>query len=98
MNSYSQGLMTLADRVAAQGWPGPLIVTEMGALGLFACLAEMKTPTLTGQWQTNSTAWGAPIEPSSGRKAQLLDLYLGALEGKVQGRLPFLWGNKQEVS
>lgn len=41
MNSYSQGLMTLADRVAAQGWPGPLIVTEMGALGLFACLAEM---------------------------------------------------------
>ena len=75
--------MSIADRVAKQGWTGPLIVSEMGP---------------PGEWQVQKTSWGAPIEPTSEEKAVFLDKYLTAVESKVQGTCPFIWGQKQEVT
>jgi len=83
VNSYGDGLLTLAARVRAQGWSGPLIVTELGALG---------------QWQAAKTPWGAAIEPTSTEKAARLRRYLAALAPETGGQLLFLWGHKQEVT
>src|ERR1043165_7940434 len=81
VNSYGDGLLTLAPRVRGQGWTGPLLVTEIGALG---------------QWQAPMTPWRAALEPSSTEKAARLRRYLQALEPDTQGQLLFLWGHKQE--
>jgi hypothetical protein len=83
VNSYGDGLTTLAGRVRAQGWQGPLVATEIGALG---------------QWQAGKTAWGAAFEPTSSEKAARLRRYLPALEADTVGQLLFLWGHKQEVT
>jgi hypothetical protein len=83
VNAYGDGLMTLAGRVRNQGWRGPLVVTELGALG---------------QWQAAKTPWGAALEPSSTEKAARLRRYLPALERDTIGQLLFLWGHKQEVT
>jgi hypothetical protein len=83
VNAYGDGLMSLAARVRAQGWHGPLIATEVGALG---------------QWQAGKTAWGAALEPTSSDKAARLRRYLAALEADTVGQLLFLWGHKQEVT
>lgn len=83
VNSYGEALPSLPDRVRAQGWKGPLIVTEMGPLG---------------QWQAPRTPWGAAIEPSSDEKAALLSRWFSALQPKVQGYIMFYWGQKQEVT
>ncbi|MFD2032145.1 hypothetical protein ACFSKM_20940 [Ancylobacter dichloromethanicus] len=48
LNSYGDALYTVAERSRKQGWDGPIIVTELGALG---------------QWQAARTPWGAPFEP-----------------------------------
>ena len=83
VNSYGEALPSLPGRVRAQGWTGPLIVTELGPLG---------------QWQARRTAWNAAIEPSSDEKALLLGRWMDALKGQVQGRIVFYWGQKQEVT
>lgn len=83
VNSYGPALPSLAARVRAQGWRGPLLVTELGPLG---------------QWQAGKTPWGAAIEPSSTEKAALLRRYLGALMPATQGQFVFYWGQKQEVT
>ncbi|HEX6957963.1 MAG TPA: glycosyl hydrolase [Ferrovibrio sp.] len=83
VNSFGEALASLPDRVRAQGWTGPLIVTELGALG---------------QWDARRTDWGAPVEPSSDEKAVLLSRYLTALMPRTQGQLVFYWGQKQEVT
>lgn len=83
VNSYGDALPSLPDRVRAQGWTGPLVVTEMGALG---------------QWAAPRKDWGAAVEPDSGRKAALLAEYLGVLAPKTQGQIVFYWGQKQEVT
>lgn len=83
VNSYGEALPSLPDRVRAQGWKGPLIVTEMGPLG---------------QWQAPRTPWGAAIEPSSDEKAAMLSRWFSALQPKVQGYIVFYWGQKQEVT
>ncbi len=83
VNSYGEALHSVPDRVRAQGWKGPLLITEMGPLG---------------QWQAPRTAWGAPVEPTSGEKAVLLARIFAALEGKTQGEIVFYWGQKQEVT
>jgi hypothetical protein len=83
VNAYGDGLLTLPARARDQGWPGPLLVTEMGALG---------------QWQAGKAVWGAALEPTSTEKAVRLRRYLAALEPDTAGQLLFLWGHKQEVT
>lgn len=83
VNSYGEALHTVPDRVRAQGWKGPLVITEMGPLG---------------QWAAQRTNWGAPIEPTSGEKAVLLARALEHLRDKTQGQIVFYWGQKQEVT
>lgn len=83
LNSYGDALPSLVTRARAQGWTGPIIVTELGVVG---------------QWQVPTTPWGAPIEPTSTTKAALLDRYLGAVEAAGAGDIAFLWGQKQEVT
>ena len=50
VNSYGDALETLPARVRADGWTGPIVVTEMGAMG---------------QWQAPRRPWGAAVEPTS---------------------------------
>lgn len=83
VNSYGDALPSVPERVRAQGWKGPLVVTEMGAIG---------------QWQAQRKPWGAMIEPSSTAKAALLRAYLSALGPATQGQILFYWGQKQEVT
>ena len=75
----------LQQRIADSGWDGPYMVTEWGA---------------TGHWETDSTAWGAPVENTSAVKA---DLYRSRYENAMivdttqfVGSYVFLWGQKQE--
>lgn len=83
INAYGDSLLTIIPRARAQGWTGPIVVTEMGALG---------------QWEAPKTPWGAPIEPTSTEKADRMQRYLTALKAQKVGALPFYWGQKQEVT
>jgi hypothetical protein len=83
INSYGDALPSVPERVRAQGWKGPIVVTEMGAIG---------------QWQAQRKPWGAMIEPSSTAKAALLRGYLQALAPATEGQILFYWGQKQEVT
>ncbi len=83
LNSYGDALYSAASRARAQGWEGPIVITELGAVG---------------QWQAAQAPWGAPFEPSSTQKAIQLRRYLKALEGEEVGTIVFLWGSKQEVT
>ena len=76
-------LPSVPQRVRAQGWRGPIIITEMGA---------------EGQWQAPSKPWGASIEPSSTEKAARLRRYLKSLVPATEGQILFYWGQKQEVT
>lgn len=64
LNSYGDALYSVTARAREQGWKGPIIVTELGALG---------------QWQAATAPWGAPFEPTSTQKAIQLRRYLKAL-------------------
>jgi hypothetical protein len=75
----------LPQRIDDAGWDGPYMITEWGA---------------TGHWETDTTAWGAPIENNSSVKA---DLYRSRYETaiasdstQIVGSYVFLWGQKQE--
>ena len=83
VNSYGDALLDLPDRVRAQGWRGPLIVTELGA---------------EGQWQAGVKPWGAAVELTSTDKAARLRRYLHELAPKTAGQILFYWGQKQEVT
>ena len=83
INSYGDALPSVPARVRAQGWTGPLVITEMGAIG---------------QWQAARKPWGAAIEPTSTQKAALLRGYLKALGPATAGQILFFWGQKQEVT
>lgn len=83
VNSYGDALLDLPTRVRAQGWRGPLIVTELGA---------------EGQWQAGKTPWGAAVELTSTEKAARLRRYLHELAPKTAGQILFYWGQKQEVT
>jgi len=75
----------LGDIIRSSGYTGPLLVTEWGA---------------TGYWEVPETAWGAPIENHSSKKADLyLNRYQNAITAQAQqvmGSFVFLWGHKQE--
>lgn len=83
INSYGDAVPSVPARARAQGWTGPLILTELGAIG---------------QWQAPKTEWGAAIEPTSTRKAALLEKQLSAIGADSAGQILFLWGWKQEVT
>ncbi|MCK0207591.1 glycosyl hydrolase [Starkeya koreensis] len=83
LNSYGDALYSAPSRAREQGWRGPIVITELGALG---------------QWQAARAPWGAPFEPSSTQKAIQLRRYLKALEDAQAGAIVFLWGQKQEVT
>jgi len=83
VNSYGEALPSLPGRVRAQGWKGPLLVTEIGPMG---------------QWQAPRKPWGAAMEPSSTRKADLMRPLLAAIAPATQGQILFFWGQKQEVT
>jgi len=83
LNSYGDAILSLHDRARAQGWKGPIVVTELGAIG---------------QWQTGKTPWGAAFEPTSTDKAANLRRYLHETKRQSLGQILFLWGQKQEVT
>ncbi len=83
INSYGDALPSVPERVRAEGWNGPIVVTEMGAIG---------------QWQAQRKPWGASIEPTSTQKAAMLRGYLRALAPATAGQVLFYWGQKQEVT
>ncbi|MEP9351094.1 glycosyl hydrolase [Xanthobacter sp. KR7-225] len=83
VNSYGEGALSAPSRARAEGWSGPLLLTEMGA---------------QGHWDAPLTPWGARLEPTSSQKADRLRRYLAAAEHAAAGALPFLWGQKQEVT
>lgn len=83
VNSYGGALYTIGPRAREQGWTGPVVVTEAGALG---------------HWQAARTPWGAPFELTSTQKAIEFRRYLKSLNEQSVGALVFFWGQKQEVT
>jgi hypothetical protein len=83
VNTYGDAAPSLPDRLRAQGWTGPVVVTELGAIG---------------QWQAATTPWGAAMEPTSTEKAARLETYLATLRPRTAGQILFFWGQKQEVT
>ncbi len=79
------GLFGLPEALSNLGLTMPLMVTEWGT---------------KGHWEVSSTAWGAPLEPTSTAKAQRFwDGYqqvLAPMAGQLIGNYAFLWGQKQE--
>lgn len=83
INGYGDGLLSAVDRARAQGWTGPVVLAEIGP---------------QGHWDAARAAWGAPIEPTSTRKAERMRSYLAAARSDSAGAIPLLWGHKQEVT
>ncbi|MFG1477721.1 glycoside hydrolase family 2 TIM barrel-domain containing protein [Xanthobacter sp. V4C-4] len=83
VNGYGDGLLTSVARARAQGWSGPVVLTEMGALG---------------HWEAPKTPWGARFEPTSSAKADQMRRYLTSANHAGIGTIVFLWGQKQEVT
>lgn len=66
------------------GWNKAYILTELGA---------------AGPWEMRSTNWGAPIEPGSTKKAELIENYLNLSQqdsSMCLGSYAFYWGKKYE--
>ncbi len=84
VNAYG-GMGSLASRLEEQGYDGPFLVTEWGALG---------------PWEGGNAPWGAPIEMTSHEKAEfaLGNYYrtVAAHEDRCLGSYVFVWGQKQE--
>ncbi len=73
-------------RVMAPFWKGPLMITEWG---------------INGPWEAREkTTWGAPVEPTSSKKAALYrERYQKIMEldpGRTMGSFLFYWGEKEE--
>lgn len=68
-------------------WEGPFLITEWG---------------INGPWESEFTAWGAPIENTSTKKAeQYLGMYQTSMpvnNPRFLGSCIFYWGQKQEVT
>lgn len=75
----------LPRKLEAAQWRGPYVVTEWGP---------------TGHWESPETRWGAAIEDTASRKAELLvERYARVIEADAAqglGSYVFLWGQKQE--
>lgn len=68
-------------------WDGPFLVAEWGTLG---------------PWESDITAWQAPVENTSSKKAELLrKMYAADLpvhNPRCLGALAFYWGHRQEAT
>ncbi|WP_373057099.1 glycoside hydrolase family 2 TIM barrel-domain containing protein [Zunongwangia sp. H14] len=65
-------------------WDGPYVISEWG---------------LNGPWEAKKTSWGAPVEQTSTKKAELLKgrYHSGAINNEAcLGSFYFYWGIKQE--
>lgn len=87
VNAYG-GAASVPERLLAQGYNGPYMITEFGPLG---------------HWEGPSTEWGAPIEQPSHQKAMFYaNSYRLGVEserpGRCLGSFAFLWGHKQETT
>jgi len=85
INSYA-GLGSLSKRLKEAEFRRPYVVTEFGP---------------AGHWEVAKTAWGAPVEPTSTKKAETyLANYQAAVQGQAAclGAYVFLWGHKQEAT
>jgi hypothetical protein len=78
-------LFDLRKRLEASRFEEPFMVTEWGAIGY---------------WEVEETAWGAPVEMTSSKKAEtFLRGYrevLAKIDHQLLGSYVFLWGQKQE--
>ncbi len=86
VNTYGDAVLSLGERLRAQGWTKPVIISELGPVG---------------QWQVARTSWGAPVEPTSTQKAATMKTLYDAASRTVPnllGIFPFYWGDKQEQS
>lgn len=85
VNAYG-GASGAARAARDAGWTKGFVLTEFGP---------------TGHWEVPSTPWGAPIEPSSFKKAAGYYATIELLEEEDDiclGSYAFLWGQKQEVT
>ena len=65
-------------------WNGPYVITEWG---------------VNGPWEEEATSWGAPIQNTSSKTAEILeDRYNSEVmkHKNCLGSIVFFWGNKQE--
>jgi exo-beta-1,3-glucanase (GH17 family) len=78
-------LFALPEMLAATEFDAPFMVTEWGAVGY---------------WETEKTAWGAPLEKTSTEKADVFwrgyTEKLAAVADNLIGSYAFVWGQKQE--
>jgi hypothetical protein len=85
VNAYS-GASGAARAVKASGWKKPFVLTEFGP---------------QGHWEVAKTSWGAPVEPTSQKKAAsyyAAQSLLSEDKDICLGSYVFLWGQKQEVT
>lgn len=85
VNAYS-GASGAARAVKASGWKKPFVLTEFGP---------------QGHWEVPKTSWGAPVEPTSQKKASsyyAAQSLLSEDKDICLGSYVFLWGQKQEVT
>lgn len=85
INSFG-GINDLQNRMQALSflWNGPYVISEWG---------------INGPWEEKRTAWNAPLEPTSTKKAELTNQRFNAKvmkNDKCLGSFAFFWGNKQE--
>lgn len=73
----------LPQYIRQAGYTRPYMVTEWGA---------------AGHWEVATTGWRAPIEQTSGEKAESFAASFEAIgsDGQMLGSYVFLWGQKQE--
>lgn len=86
VNLYA-GAEKVAEKLADRNWDRPYLLTEFGPVG---------------HWEIQTTAWGAPIEPSSAEKARAYRQAHAAQftsgKGHCLGTFCFIWGHKQETT
>lgn len=85
VNAYA-GASGAVRAVKAAGWKKPFVLAEFGP---------------HGHWEVAKTGWGAPIEPSSQKKAASYYATQSLLDEEKDislGSYVFLWGQKQEVT
>ena len=84
INSYAGGLPSAPRDVESSNFHGAYVITEWGP---------------RGHWEVASTAWGAPIEPTSDEKMKTYhDGYtiISSHKNRCLGSYVFLWGQKEE--
>jgi hypothetical protein len=83
--NYYKGVDTVPEKVRAEGWDKPYVLTEWGP---------------SGDWQTPRTKWGAAIEETSSEKAAcFVERYQHTMlkdPGRCFGSYAFLWQWRQE--